>query len=68
MRRREKNNVAYERCETCGLAVPDISKRINPFNVSCSKDHIRCIRCGWPVANIMIDEDEVCELCKGKKK
>ena len=55
-------------CETCHLPIPE-----EQHSVPCSEHHIRCIRCGWPVAKYgvrkqrMIDEDGICNLCKGKK-
>lgn len=59
----------YKICETCGLPVPDLSKRIDPFNIPCSDLHIRCIRCGWPFAKAIADEDipDVCRQCRGKR-
>ena len=55
-------------CETCELPIPNKSTQINPFMIVCSKYHIRCIRCGWPVAKNMMDEDEICSICKRGKK
>jgi len=51
-------------CETCGLPIPDLTKKIDPFTIPCSILHVRCLRCGWPVAKNLIDEDEICDTCK----
>lgn len=59
--------MSHKICETCGFPIPNV-RSIDPHTVPCSDNHIRCIRCGWPVAKSMIDEDEMCDLCKGKKK
>lgn len=55
-----------QRCDKCDLPIPD--KRADPHTIPCSEYHIRCLRCGWPVAKSVMDEDEVCKLCKGKKQ
>lgn len=56
-------------CETCGLPVPDPSKVIKGMNVPCSSSHTRCIRCGWPFATALAEEDcpDLCRQCRGKK-
>ena len=54
-------------CETCELPIPNINNKIDPFNIPCSIYHVRCLRCGWPVAKNMMDEDEICQICRGKK-
>ena len=53
-----------ERCETCHLP---IEKEIEGINVPCSEYHVRCVRCGWPVAKSRMGDAEICDLCKGKK-
>lgn len=55
-----------KKCETCGLPVP--LGKFDPMVISCSKFHVRCIRCNWPVAWNFMDEDSVCDLCKGKRE
>lgn len=53
-------------CEKCQLPIPSIAKgQIDPWGVPCSIYHIRCIRCGWPVAKNLIEKDEeLCISCK----
>lgn len=58
----------HRSCQTCGLPVPGPTTRRDPFTVPCSIYHIRCLRCGWPVAKCFMEEDEVCITCKGYKK
>ena len=53
-------------CECCGLAVPNLEGFIIAANIPCSDLHIRCVRCKWPVAKSKMDEDGICETCKGK--
>lgn len=55
----------HERCKTCNLPIP--TEKVSPFSIPCSEGHIRCLRCGWPVAKEMIEVDEVCDICRGKK-
>jgi hypothetical protein len=57
------------RCETCGLPIP-AQDRIDPITIPCSKDHTRCIRCGWPFATSVMDEDypEICGICLRSRK
>lgn len=54
-------------CDTCGWPIPEVRK-FDPNSIPCSNSHIRCLRCGWPVAKGYIDEDEICDLCKGVKR
>ena len=51
-------------CPTCTFPIP--KKEVS--EIPCSEYHVRCVRCGWPVAKNYIEDDEVCDLCKGKKK
>lgn len=50
-----------EKCKECGLPV---EKDIEGLQVPCSEYHIRCIRCGWPVAMSRMGEDKICDICK----
>jgi hypothetical protein len=61
--------VWHKICETCGFHIPDVGSRINPFQIPCSEFHVRCIRCGWPTAKSVIDEDnpDLCRQCRGKQ-
>jgi hypothetical protein len=60
--------VSYHRvCDKCELPIPNIEK-IDPFTVPCSIYHIRCLRCGWPVAKSIMDEDEICRICRRGNK
>lgn len=55
-----------KKCDTCNLPIPD--GRFEPLSIACSEYHIRCVRCNWPVAKSIMDEDMICGLCKGKKQ
>lgn len=60
--------MVYNRiCECCGLPIPDPAIRTKAMDMPCSELHIRCLRCAWSVAKDSIDEDEICNICKGKK-
>jgi len=54
-----------ERCKECGLPV---EKDIEGIQIPCSEYHVRCIRCGWPVAINMVGEEKICRICKRKKQ
>lgn len=46
-------------CPTCQLPIPKEQNEI-----ACSEFHVRCVRCGWPVAKKLMDEDGICSICK----
>lgn len=50
-------------CYACKLRVPE--EMDMGYSVPCSDLHTRCIRCGWPVANAVMHESGLCELCMG---
>lgn len=54
-----------ELCKTCHLPV---EKDIEGINIPCSEYHIRCMRCGWPVAKSRMDNTEICDLCSSRGK
>jgi hypothetical protein len=54
-----------ERCDKCNLPIP---KDENPFSIPCSEYHIRCPRCGWPVAKNIMGEEKICPTCRGTKR
>ena len=58
-----------KRCPTCGFIIPELNELCNiPYNIPCSEYHIRCVRCGWPVAKNMMDKDSICGICKEEYK
>jgi hypothetical protein len=49
--------------------IPELNELCNiPYNIPCSEYHIRCVRCGWPVAKNMMDKDSICGICKEEYK
>jgi hypothetical protein len=59
--------VAYNRiCDSCGLPIPKVENIILATSIPCSEFHIRCVRCQWPVPKYSMDEDNICDMCKGK--
>lgn len=56
----------YRTCHECHLPIPDEDNEVEGNKIPCSMLHIRCLRCAWPVAKGYMDEDEICDVCKGK--
>jgi len=54
-----KNN---KHCPTCSLPIP--FDPIEAMSVPCTEYHRRCLRCKWPVAIAMMDDDDICGVCK----
>jgi hypothetical protein len=56
--RKKRNKI----CPACRLPMAS-----DEVNISCSEHHIKCIRCGWPVAKKMIGENGICFTCRDSK-
>lgn len=52
-----------EMCPTCHFAMPSDAVIADGTYVPCSDDHVRCIRCQWPVAKAHILLGGLCVLC-----
>lgn len=52
--RKRRNKI----CPTCHLPIPSVE-----VNIECSEHHIKCLRCGWPVAKNLIGKDGICYTC-----
>lgn len=52
-----------EICPTCHFAIPDDATVTNGTYVPCSDDHVRCVRCQWPVAKDHLLLNGLCVLC-----
>lgn len=57
----------HKTCPTCNFIVPD-NLWFDPIVIPCSKYHVRCLRCRWPVAYNFIGPDSICDTCHGQRK
>lgn len=71
MSRKSKKVICRKRCPTCQLPVPISTEEYETIlpglTVPCSEFHVRCERCGWPVAKSMIVDLPLCLECAGRK-
>lgn len=54
-------------CQSCGFHIPDDLDIYTGTTVPCSDNHVRCIRCQWPVAKTIMDSTGICQTCLDEK-
>jgi hypothetical protein len=52
-----------EVCTSCGYRIPDEIDVQEGMTIPCSVYHIRCVRCGWPIAKSIIGPQGLCVKC-----
>jgi hypothetical protein len=51
-------------CKECGLVVPDKDNVEFALSIPLSEYHVRCERCQWPVAKLMMKDNVICSICR----
>lgn len=56
----------HKTCPTCHYPIPDESGMEYIMSIPLSEYHVRCERCKWPVAKVMV-KNGLCWLCSKRK-
>lgn len=67
-RRKGTGTEHLEVCTSCGYRIPQESDTYKGLLIPCSSYHVRCVRCGWPVAKAVISPDGICVQCMDERE